>query len=126
MTKGPVHDYSRKAWLQDISALLGCSITSATDFYNLLKNLSCHYILEQYVEDKDRKIFTVNVAPFGMAKLEILEDDIVVREFSVYPEYRRTLINTLATKESNLFRQEYDAVLRGLVNKLEAFSERSC
>lgn len=126
MAKGLVKDYSKSAWLADIRAILNCNADSSTALYNLLKNLSCHYVLEQYMKDKDKKEFIVNVAPYGMAKLEVLEDDVVIKEFSVYPDYKRTLLNTLATKESNLFRQEYDAVLRSLVRKLEAFSERSC
>lgn len=118
-----VTDYSQKAWVQDVTSVLGTHKQIGIDLHVFLKNLACHYILEQYKEDPTRTEFDINVAPYGMAKLVKVGDDFEIKNIEIYPAFKRTLINTIKTGESNLYREEYKATFNVIKSQLEAFSE---
>ena len=120
---GKEKDISRTAWVDDITALFGTNIQVGIDFHALLKNLACHYILEQYKENPDRTEFDINVAPYGMSKLVKKDNSFIVEKFEVYPAFKATLINTIKTGESNLYREQYKRVLRTLRCQLNKYSE---
>lgn len=118
-----VTDYSQQAWVRDITAVLGTHKQIGVDLHVFLKNLACHYILEQYKEDPTRTEFDINIAPYGMAKLVRNGDDFTIKDIEIYPAFKKTLINTIKTGESNLYRQEYKATFQAIKNQLEAFSK---
>ena len=116
-------DVSQKAWAEDITAILGTHKQIGIDLHVLLKNLACHYILEQLIEDPNKKVFDINIAPYGMGKLVIDGDKIEITDIKLYPAFLSTLINTIKTRESNLYRQQYQEVFNVLKRQLKNFSE---
>lgn len=117
-----VTDYSQQAWVKDVTSVLGTHKQIGIDLHVFLKNLACHYILEQYKEDPERTEFDINIAPYGMAKLVRNGDDFEIKDIQIYPAFRKTLINTIKTGESNLYREEYKATFQVIKHQLETFS----
>ena len=118
---------ARLMWVEDIQALLDISNNSAQLLYNFLNKYICHLLFEQLLEDPNRKIFDISIAPIGVAKIlvDISVDPYDIRLFDIKfdPNFKVNLINTIKCKESGLFNMEYSEQLRNIINKLEEFKE---
>jgi len=120
-----IADESREQWVKDLSAILGVTDTRvAKDLYVLLKNLSCHSILEQYLENPDTNEFKINISPYGTGILKRQEDGtFIISDITICPSFLSTLLNTILTKESLLYRSTYEHVKSRIRYHLENFSE---
>ena len=118
---------SRLTWVEDIQSLLDVSNNSAQLLYNFLSRYICHLIFEQLLDDPNKKIFDVHIAPIGLVRIAADDFgdscDIKLVDIKFDPNFKANLINTIKCKESGLFNIEYFEQLRNITNKLEEFKE---
>ena len=119
----PANDSLTSQWSTDISQLLGIGFDSGLQFWNLLKNLECHKILEQHFNDKSRKEFDVLVAPIGVISIKKIDDKWKVTNFEISSSFEKCLNETLRCEESNLYRELYDRNLIRLGKCLDKYTE---
>ena len=120
----PIADQSRDDWARSIAALLDTSITTGQELHSLLRNIACHYIFEQHVDDRSRDVFDINIAPVGEAKIKHHDDGSwTIESFKFSPSFIATANETLRVHESNLYREQYEASARMIKRRLQQFRE---
>lgn len=118
------YDVTKDQWATDLAAVLNCSVPVTTDLFNLMKNLACHYIYEQHVNDRNKDTFVVPLPPVGTLTLKHNEDntwEIVNAVFS--PLFTACANETLRCHESNLYRDQSEIAIKNIKRRLQQFKE---
>lgn len=115
------NDVDKYQWVEDVCALMNLNTEAASMFWDLLKNLEIHRMIEQQLNDRSRDTFDIIIPPLGTATIRRKDNSWEIIKVSISESFRTTANEALRVNESNLYRETYDKSLVRLKRLLEAY-----
>ena len=114
----------RSEFNQDMQAILNCNVESIYTLITLIRAYTSHVVLEQYLKEPERTELVVRAPGIGVVTLQSdSEDNFSVKELRLGDDLKRTLRNTIRTKESAMYEYAYRETLKRLGNALDRYAE---
>lgn len=123
MAANNLNDDYRAQWAADLAALMGVSNEAASQFWILIKNLECHKVFEQYLEDKTRDEYEIVVPPLGKITMKKNGNDWELIGVDMSTAFKKGLNEAIRNQESNLHRELYDRNMTRLTKYIQQYSD---
>ena len=114
---------SQNEFITDLKAVMNISDNRALTLCSAMKNIICHNIIEQRLEGVSDE-FRINVPPIGYLTLYKDSDDRWnIKDFVIDEAFKKSLNQSLRSKESLLYQQNKDWITTLVQNQIKTLSQ---